>query len=438
MGCGKGRRQLRILFLTHYFPPEVNAPASRTYEHAREWARLGHAVTVVTCFPNHPTGRLYTGFRNRLWQCDDMNGVWVIRVWTYLAPNHGFVRRNLNYISYFLAACIAIPFLPRADVVISTSPQFFCGLAGYVVSRLKQTPWVLEIRDLWPESIVAVGALRAGPVIGLLEALERFMYRKAEHVVALTEAFAEHITARGATPGKVTVIKNGVDLEHFVRPVNGSLALRAELGLPDQFVAGYLGTIGMAHQLETVLDAAARLRGQSSVAFLIVGAGAARAALCRLREARGLDNVIILDQQPKERMPALWANCDASLVLLRNVPQFAKVLPSKLFESMAMGLPIILGVDGESRALVEQVGCGIAISPEDAEGLANAVCTLAADPDHARSMGERGRRYVAVHHDRARIASRFAALLEDMAASPHQSLRHAWRRRLPSRWGGAT
>jgi glycosyltransferase involved in cell wall biosynthesis len=426
---------LRILFLTHYFPPEVNAPASRTYEHARAWVRLGHIVTVVTCFPNHPDGRLYAGFRNRLWQCDYVNGVRVIRVWTYLAPNQGFMRRNLNYICYFLAACVAAPFLPRTDVVISTSPQLFCGFAGYVVSRLKRTPWVLEIRDLWPESIVAVGAMRAGAAIRLLEALEHFMYRKAEHVVALTEAFADHIAACGATPHKITVVKNGVDFEHFARPVDHSRALRAELGLSNRFVAGYLGTIGMAHRLETVLDAAACLRGDPSIGFLIVGAGAGRKQLCRFREERGLSNVVILDQQPKERMPALWASCDTSLVLLRNAPTFSKVLPSKLFESMAMALPIVLGVKGESRALVEQVGCGIAIAPEDAEGLANAVLSLAADPGRARAMGERGRRYVMAHHDRDRIASRFAALLENVAGPSSVSVRHVWRRRFPDHLG---
>jgi glycosyltransferase involved in cell wall biosynthesis len=280
---------------------------------------------------------------------------------------------------------------------------------------------VLEIRDLWPGSIVAVGAMRAGPAIRLLEALERFMYRKAQHVVALTQAFADHIAARGATPGKITVLKNGVDFEHFGKPVDHSRTLRAELGLTNRFVAGYLGTIGMAHRLETILDAAARLRGDPAIGFLIVGSGAERERLWRLREERNLINVVMLDQQPKERMPALWASCDASLVLLRDDPEFTKVLPSKLFESMAMALPIVLGVKGESRALVEEAGCGIAIAPEDAEGLANAVVSLATDPGRARAMGERGRRYVMAHHDRDRIASRFAALLEDVAGPPREN-----------------
>ena len=421
---------MHILFLTHYFPPEVNAPASRTFEHAREWVRMGHKVTVVTCAPNHPSGKVYDGFRNRLWQRDRMDGVDVLRLWTYVAPNQGFFRRNLNYLSYLLAACIATPFLPRADVVISTSPQFFCGLAGYVVSRLKRKPWVLEIRDLWPESIVAVGAMEPGLAIRSLEAVERFAYRKAAHVVSVTDSFVDHIAANGAERGKITVLKNGVDLARFVPPTDGSGTLRSELELEGRFVAAYLGTIGMAHKLETVLEAAAILKEDSSIAFLIAGDGAGSEALRKLHGQRALDNVIILGQQPKEQMPALWATCDASLVLLRNLPTFTKVLPSKLFESMAMGLPVILGVEGESRALVEQAGCGIPIVPEDAEGLARAVRTLAQDRKLASTMGEQGRRYVAAHHDRARVAHRFAALLEDMAGLPESPQRDALPRNL--------
>ena len=186
-------RPLRILFLSHYFPPEVNVPASRTFEHCRAWARAGAEVTVVTCAPNHPAGRIYPGHQNRLWHEATIQGVRVIRLWTYLAPNERVFRRTLNYLSYMLSGCIAAPFLPAADVVVSTSPQLFCGLAGYLVSRIKRAPWVLEIRDLWPEAIRAVGAIRNQLVIRALEQIERWAYRKADRLITVTHAFQRYI-----------------------------------------------------------------------------------------------------------------------------------------------------------------------------------------------------------------------------------------------------
>src|SRR5437868_251631 len=188
---------MRILFLSHYFPPEVNAPASRTYEHCKQWVQDGQEVTVVTCAPNHPRGIVYEGYRNNFFQREMKDGIRVVRVWTYVTANEGFLKRTLNYLSYMVASVCVAPFLSRCDVVVSTSPQFFNGLAGYLVSRLKRVPWILEIRDLWPESIVAVGAITNRPVIRLLEGLELFAYRKADHLVVVTDAFKAHILAKG-------------------------------------------------------------------------------------------------------------------------------------------------------------------------------------------------------------------------------------------------
>jgi glycosyltransferase involved in cell wall biosynthesis len=413
---------MRILFLTHYFPPEVNAPASRTFEHGREWVKAGHQVTVVTCAPNHPSGRLYPGYRNRLWRSEELGGIRVIRLWTYLAANEGFVRRTLNYVSYLLAAVLATPFLPRADVVVSTSPQFFCGLAGYAVSRLKRAPWVLEIRDLWPETILAVGAIRNRRLIRLLEGVEGWAYRKADRVVALTDAFRRHIEARGAEPARIRVIKNGVDLTRFHSPTKDPALLR-ELGLAGKFVAAYFGTHGMAHRLETVLEAARLLKDDPRIVFLLVGDGAERARLVELRERMGLANVIMLGQQPKERMPALWGACDVSLVLLRKTPLFETVIPSKIFEAMAMERPIVLGVGGECRRLIEEAGCGQAIEPENAAELAEAVRRFADHPDLARRMGQRGRQVVAEVYDRTKLAAAFAEMMLDLVSPPRDQPR---------------
>lgn len=406
---------MRIMFLSHYYAPEVNAPATRTAEHCRAWARAGHEVTVVTCVPNHPRGRPYPGYRNRLWQSETIDGVRVIRLWTFLAANAGFARRTLNYLSFALAVLFALPFLPRADVVVSTSPQFFCGLAGLAAARASRRPWVLEIRDLWPESIVAVGAMRKSLATRFLAWLEAFAYRQADAVVAVSRAFVPHIAERRGRADGIAVFVNGVDLPAF-RPGGDKAAARAALGLEGRFVAAYVGTHGMAHGLGTVLEAAGRLRHRPDVVFLMVGDGAERAALEAERDARGLANVVMLGQRPRAEIPAIWRATDASLILLRRSDTFRKVLPSKMAEAMAMACPIVLGVEGEAQEMLERAGAGIAIVPQDADGLAAAVERLADDPALAARLGKAGRAFAETDLDRARIAADYLALLAALAA----------------------
>jgi glycosyltransferase involved in cell wall biosynthesis len=406
---------MRILFFSHYYTPEVNAPASRTSEHCRAWAAQGHEVTVVTCAPNHPHGKIYPGYRNALFRSESLNGVNVIRVWTLLAANEGFARRILNYVSYLVSAILVLPFLPRPDVIVSTSPQFFCGLSGWFASHFKRRPWVLEIRDLWPESIVAVGAMRKGPAIRFLEWLEGFAYRRANAIVSVTRSFVPHIAARCDNSQKIAVLVNGADLSAYVRTDDGA-AVRNSLGLQGKFVGAYVGTHGMAHGLAMILDAAELLKGDPRFAFLMVGDGAERERLQAERAARGLDNVLILGQRPKAEMPGFWSATDASLILLRRSDTFKKVLPSKMAEAMAMQCPIILGVEGEAREVLDDAKAGIAITPEDARQLADAMLKLAGDPELAASYGRAGREYAAVNFDRSRVAARYLDLLENVAA----------------------
>jgi glycosyltransferase involved in cell wall biosynthesis len=401
---------VRILFLSHYFPPEVNAPASRTWEHCREWTRLGAAVEVITCVPNHPQGRAYPGYRNRLWQRETLEGVELLRVWTCLSPNEGFLRRSLNYLSYMFSAVIAALFVPRPDVVISTSPQFFNGLAGYFVSRLRGVPWILEIRDLWPESIVTVGAIRNRALIGMLRRLELFAYRKADRIVVVTDAFAAHIGRLGIERDRIDVIKNGVKLAFFKSRPAEVESLKAELGIEGRFVVSYFGTHGMAHKLETVLEAAECLREDKGIAFLLAGDGAERRRLVETRRRLRLGNVIMLEQQPKERMPALWDLSDVTIVLLRKSPLFRTVIPSKIFEAMAMEKPILLGVEGESRTIIEAAEAGLPFEPESAEQLAQCIIVLRDSPVLRKLMGQAGRAYVSAHHDRTVLAARFLAI----------------------------
>lgn len=405
---------MNILFLSHYFPPEVNAPASRTFEHSRAWVRAGHTVTVVTCVPNHPHGRIFAGYRNRVYQSEVRDGIHVIRLLTYATANEGTLRRTANYVVYMLMAIASAFFLPRPDVVISTSPQFFNGLAGVFVSRMRRCPWVLEIRDLWPESILAVGAIQNARVIAALEWLEAFAYRKADAIVSVTESFVGPIEAKGGR-GKVSVIRNGVDLGLFQRRAYDD-EMAAPLGLSGRFVAAYVGTHGMAHGLGTVLEAADKLRDRADIVFLLVGDGAEKQELLARRDAAGLANVVMLDQLPKEKMPGLWSICAASLVLLRKADLFEQVIPSKIFESMAMGKPIVLGVRGESLRIVEEAGAGIGIEPENADELAEAVRRLADDHALYARLSAAGPGYVAANFDRRDLAGRYVALLARVAS----------------------
>jgi glycosyltransferase involved in cell wall biosynthesis len=405
---------MRITLLTHYYTPEVNAPASRWSEIAREWRQLGHEVTVVTAAPSHPRGRLYPGYSNRLFQTETIEDISVIRIWTAIAANEGFARRLVGYFSYPLSLALNRWRLPSADLVISTSPQFFCGLSGWLLRR-RATPWILEIRDLWPESIVSVGAMRQGPAIRLLERIERWAYRSADAVVCVTDGFVPHVAAR-APDTPTAVIKNGVDLALFSAAADEAGRIRSELGLEGKFVAGYIGTHGMAHGLDTVIEAAEALRHRPDIAFLMVGEGSERARLEGEARRRGLSSIVFLGHQPKAMMPKIWQSIDAGLVLLRRADTFKTVLPSKMFETMAMDRPIVMGVEGEAAALLAQAQAGIAIQPQDAEALAAALVRLADDRGQAAALGAAGRAFVTEHFDRRKLARDYLAFAERVVA----------------------
>jgi glycosyltransferase involved in cell wall biosynthesis len=406
---------MRILFLSHYFFPEGNAPATRVTELARRWARLGHDVTVVTCAPNVPNGVVYEGYRNRLVQRETVDGVEVIRVWTWLAANQGAVRRILNYVSYLVSACVAGLFVRRPEVLIATSPQFFCGWAGVLLSRVRRVPLLLEIRDLWPESIVAVGAMSSPRLIRFLELLERWMYAAADRIVTVGEGYREGLLARGVERRRITVIPNGVDRKAFSNR-SPDPALREELAVPDAFVCAYVGTIGMGCGLEVVLRAARllRARGRDDLCFLLVGDGAIRARLEREAREQGLSRVVFTGRVDKSRIPDVLALCDACLVHLTRTPLFRTVMPSKILEAAAMAKPIVLGVEGFAAELVGRAGAGICIEPENEHDLVEAVTALAGDPERAARLGAAAYERIARRHDWDELARRYLETLEGL------------------------
>ena len=403
---------MRILYLSHYFHPEGNAPAKRVYEMCRRWVRLGHQVTVITCAPNVPSGVVYDGYRNTWLRRETVEGIETIRVWTYLAANRGTALRIVNYLSYMVLAVIAGLRTQRPDLVIATTPQFFCGWAGVWVSRLRRLPFILEIRDIWPDSIVAVGALGSPRLLRLLEHWERSMYRAATRIVTVGEGYQQQLEARGVDSERIDVVHNGVDRKAFVGAGDGS-QVRAEFGLGDAFVVSYVGTIGLGSGLDVVLRAARRLEseGRRDIVFMLVGDGAVREELEQQARAERLDRVVFTGLQDKARIPAILAATDACLVHLTGQDLFRSVLPSKIFESAAMAKPIIMGVRGFAADLVERAEAGICIEPENETELVAAACRLAGDRALARRLGESGRERIAARFDYDDLASRYLAII---------------------------
>ena len=450
---------MKVLFLSDNFPPEVNAPASRTFEHCREWVKAGHEVTVITTAPNFPKGVVFPGYRNRLWQREEMEGIRVLRVWTYITANAGFGKRTLDYLSFMVSGFLAGLVQRRPDVVVGTSPQFFTNCAAWMLSVFRWRPFVFELRDLWPESIKTVGAMNESAALRALERLELFLYRKASAVVAVTASFKRNLIARGIDGDKIAVVTNGVDLTRF-RPLPPDLALRDELGIPrEAFVAGYIGTHGMAHALETVLEAARLLgavrdagptpvhtaantavlpasntavlpalntpvipagkpessaRDGQPIHFILLGDGARKEALKAQAAKMGLANVHFLDSVPKAEVPRYWSLLDVAIIHLRQAENFTQVIPSKLFECMGMGIPVLHGVAGESAGIVTREEVGLVFPPEDAQALRDGVLRLAEDQALYQRL-KANCLAAAPRYERATLARQMLEVLESVA-----------------------
>jgi glycosyltransferase involved in cell wall biosynthesis len=409
---------VRILFLTDNFPPETNAPATRTHEHTKRWAAAGHEVTVITGVPNFPSGKIHAGYRNKPWQQETLDGVRVIRVWTYVTANEGFLKRTLDYVSFMITGGLAGLFVKKPDVIVATSPQFFNALGGCLLSLVRRRPFVFELRDLWPDSISAVGAMQEGAALRFLRKVEYWLYRRATRIVSVTHSFKAILTRNGIPATKIAVVPNGVDPQAFT-PGPKPAALERQLGLEGKFVAAYVGTIGMAHGLGTILDAAERLKAREDIAFVLVGTGAEHTKLEAEARDRGLANVRFVGAVSKQVVKDYWRLCDAALVLLRDLPLFRHVIPSKIFEAWGSGRPVILGVSGESAGIVQTSGGGIVLPPEDAPALAEAIRQMAAAPTTARELGAAGRSFVEREYDRTDLASRMLLVLEDAASPIH-------------------
>lgn len=393
---------MKLLFLTDNFPPEVNAPANRTYEHCREWVKSGVEVTVITCAPNFPKGEVYEGYKNKFIQRQELDGIKVIRVWSYITANEGFIKRILDYISYsFMAFWVGL--FVKTDLIVATSPQFFTAVSGCSLAFFKRKKWVMEVRDLWPESIVAVGAMDKNAFIKFFEWLEKRLYLSANHIVVVTDTFKEKIASRGIEKEKISIFKNGANLELY-QPGEKVTDLIDKYGLKGKFIFSYIGTHGMAHGLDFILDCLGDLyKTHPDLFFLFIGDGAEKKKLVEKAMELKLQNVLFLDSVPKNQVVDYLKVMDVALVNLRKSDTFLTVIPSKIFEAAAMRKPILLGLQGETKKIIETYQAGLCFVPEDKHSFYEQVKKISLNLKDYK-MFQEGCEKLALDFDRKRIA----------------------------------
>jgi glycosyltransferase involved in cell wall biosynthesis len=415
---------VKILYVSQYFPPEMGAPAARASELASHWAQAGHEVSVLTGFPNHPTGVVPAEWRARLRRLiyhEKIGGADIFRTWLWPLPNRKAHERMRNYSSFCVSAALRGLAIPRPDVIIASSPQLLVGLSGWWIARARQLPFVFEVRDLWPESLAAVGVGSEDSLLyHALGSVAKFLYERANRIVVVSPSFKAHLMRHWLVPAeKIAVVENGVETDLFSpAPAPASLALRRQLGAEGKFLMCYIGTMGNAHGLETLLDAAGQLQLQKSNAkFLLVGEGAEKERIKTLAQSRGLTNVSFLDQQPREKIPAFISASDACLVLLKKTDVFKTVIPTKMLEFMSCARPVILGVDGQARQIIEDAGAGLVIEPENPAALVSAIHQLSADRELCVTLGQKGREHILRHFSRARTAEKYIDVLRNLSHS---------------------
>lgn len=400
---------MRILFLTDNFPPEVNAPATRTFEHCQEWVKAGAEVTIITGEPNFPQGKVYAGYKNQFYKKETINGIKVIRVWTYIVPNKGILKRTLDFISFSITSFFAGLF-QKADIIIATSPQFFTALSARTLHFWKHTPWIMEVRDLWPESIKTVGAIKQGKIIRYWEWQEERCYNSAKKIVVVTDTFKKKLIERGFPENKIKVIKNGVNLDLF-KPIRKDQELLDKLGLRDKKIIGYIGTHGMAHKLDFILRCAKNMENQTEFHFLFLGDGGNKEELLKLKEELKCTNVTMLPSVSKKDVKHYISILDICLINLRKDPLFTTVIPSKIFENAAMAIPILMGVEGEAQEIVESYGAGLCFEPENEDDFKKKLSQLIVPNTYKQCQA--GCLKLAADFNRKKLARRMLKIIEN-------------------------
>ncbi len=395
---------MHILFLTDNFPPEGNAPATRTFEHCREWITKGNKVTVITCAPNFPEGKVFEGYKNKWLSKQKIEGINVWRVKSYITANEGFIKRTIDFVSFMISSLFFGLFTRKVDVVIGTSPQFFTVISAWALAKLKRTPFVFELRDIWPASIETVGVIKGSRIITIFEKIELFLYHQADLIITVTNSFKTELQNRGVSAGKIKPVLNGVDLFRHSPIKEKDESLANKYGLKNKFVIGYVGTHGLAHGLDNVIEAARLIVKDDNIRIILVGGGADRPRLEKILREDPLKNLVMIPLQTKDQMPKFWSLCDISLVHLKDAPLFKTVIPSKIFESMAMGLPILISLPkGEATDIIKEHKAGVNVLPGNPEQLSKKFLELANDKELVKTLSSQSLN-AARNYDRKKLA----------------------------------
>lgn len=411
---------MNITWHTHYFTPEISAPSARIHDLSRSWLDMGHKVQVITCFPNHPYGKLYPGYKHGIYNKENIDGINVHRGWSYITPNKGLVKKAMGHISFFPSALILSGrHLDNPDVVIGSSPTLFAAMAAAAIGIKRKVPFIMEIRDLWPAIFVELGILKNPLIIRMLEHLELALYRQATRIITVTDSFRQNLISRGPAPSKVVTIPNGADIE-FWQPVQPNTELRRKLGLENKFVVLYIGAHGVSHALGRILESAESLQNNTDIHFLFVGAGAEKKRLIQQAQQARLKNVNFLDPVDKEGVKAFYSIADVCLVPLRNIPLFNSFIPSKMFEIMAMGCPIVASLRGEPADIISRSGSGIVVEPENSKAIAQALLHLCQHREKRQAMGNKGRQFVCENYSRRILAMQYVQVIEEALREYHK------------------
>jgi glycosyltransferase involved in cell wall biosynthesis len=401
---------MNILLVHQMFYVPSDPGGTRHYEFGRHLEKVGHKFTVVTSDITYFSGSAKVA-RRRLVNEEQVDGLRVLRAYTYASLHKSFRWRVVSFLSFMLTSIWAGLRAGPVDLVIGTTPPIFQAISAWAIAFLRRRPFLLEVRDLWPEFAIEMGVLKHPLLISLSRWLERFLYRRAVHILVNSPAYRDYMIRKGIAPEKVTVICNGVDPEMF-RPDARGERFRQEWNLDKQFVVTYAGALGLANDIPTILRAANRLRNFANIRFLLVGDGKERPNLEEEARSLALSNVIFTGPRPKTEMGAILAASDVCLATLMNIPLFATTYPNKVFDYMAAGRPTILAIDGVIREVVEKGEGGIFVSPGDDAALATAIENLYGDTDRCHAMGQAAREYVCNHFNRRQQARDFAALVE--------------------------
>ena len=396
---------MKILLISENFYPESNAPGKRLFEHAKEWVRLGNEVTVLTGVPNAPKGKVFEGYKNKIYQSEKIDGIKIVRVWTFIAKNERFLLRTLDFISFMITSFFFGLFIKKHDKIIVSSPQFLPVISGFIIAKIKNIPFILEIRDLWPESIVALGAIKKNNyIIKILYSIAKYIYQKSELIVVVTKTFKEYLVDMGIREDKIIIIENGFNFDSTLKPSKSIQTVKEKYNITNNnFTVSYIGTIGMSHGIEIVIEAAQLIK---DVNFLIIGEGAQKKSLQEIAKVKKITNILFIDNIDWQEIVNINQVISANLIHLRNLELFKTVIPSKIFESMALKKPILAGLIGESLDIIKQSKSGLEVKPEDPNSLVEKILQMKNNKHLRDQLANNGFNLVQDRYNRKTLAQK--------------------------------